>query len=464
MEMYAQIPIGNDNVTVSREYEISGTPTYHNNTNAWVPTLPSPSSKTSLLLATYNVLHDVSFPLEYRFPALRDAILGSNADMICLQEVTDQFLSSLLGDSQIKEQFRWCSRSNKAIMESERNIVLLAREDYGFEWVRIELGGKHKAAIIAGLRTPNAMVVIAGVHLSAGRAAPILKKKTDELSMLVAYLHMHHAADEWIIVGDMNWPDSELPPLEDEFTDVWTLAGGETYDPTTNPLAAASARESREPQRYDRILIKRGGLLSVSLESLELFGLPPAGATPPSDHWGLKAAVQIGATSKSLATVIPSADTTPVPPLTLLSTTLTNAELHDLCVQHGCIPSVAQDDALKLAVETLRAFVSDVSSPAPAIDSIVNSSAVRLIVAPVGSFAMGYHNPGSDVDCVVVGNINPGTFWNLMRWKIRAAVGGTNAVQLRRFVKDASVQMMELEVCGVKMDIQYCPAGKLIDW
>ena len=37
-------------------------------------------------------------------------------------------------------------------------------------------------------------------------------------------------------------------------------------------------------------------------------------------------------------------------------------------------------------------------------------------------------------------------------------------VRLRRFVKDASVQMMELDVNGIKMDVQYCPAGKLIDW
>jgi len=51
-----------------------------------------------------------------------------------------------------------------------------------------------------------------------------------------------------------------------------------------------------------------------------------------------------------------------------------------------------------------------------------------------------------------------------MRWKIRAAIVGADAVQLRRFVKDASVQMMELEIHDVKMDIQYCPAGKLIDW
>lgn len=465
MEMYAQIPLGKDNNAVPQGYGVSGTPTYHNDASAWVPAVPPPSAKISLSLATYNVFHDSSFPLKHRFTALRDAILDSNADMLCLQEVTDEFLSLLLGDSRIKEQFRWCSRSDKSIMESERNVVLLAREDYGFEWVRIELGGKHKSAIVACLRTPHAVVIIAGIHLSAGRAAPILQKKREELTTLLAFLHLHHAADEWIIVGDMNWPDSEQLSLQDELTDVWTLNGGETYDPTTNPLAAASARESQEPQRYDRILIKRGSLLSVPVESCELFGLPLAGAGPPSDHWGLKATVQIGPiNSSSFATTVPPADIIPVPALNPLPTTITDSEVHDFCTKHGCFPSVAQDEALKYAVDILRAFVSDMLSPTASINSTVNSSVVRLLVAPVGSFAMGYHNPGSDVDCIVVGNINPGTFWNLMRWKIRAAIVGADAVQLRRFVKDASVQMMELEIHDVKMDIQYCPAGKLIDW
>jgi endonuclease/exonuclease/phosphatase family metal-dependent hydrolase len=461
MEMYAQIPICKGNTLVAREYGISGTLTYHN-AHGWLPTISIPSSNTSLTLATYNVLHDPSFPLQHRFTALRDAILNSLADMICLQEVSDEFLSSLLGDSQIKEHFRWCSRSDKAIMESERNVVLLARESYGFEWVRIELGGKHKAALVACLRTPLGTVVIAGVHLSAGCAAPILQKKKEELSALVDYLHRNHASDEWIVVGDMNWPDSEPFPLEDELTDVWVMAGGATYDPTTNALAAASARESREPQRYDRILIKRGGSLSVALESLEIFGFPLPNAGPPSDHWGLKATIQVHAIHNPITDIITAADTTSVAPLTLLSTTLTDAELRDLCAQHGCFPSAAQDSVLLRAGKTLRAFVSDLSST-PAMGSIVNSSIVKLIVVPVGSFAMGYHNPGSDVDCVVVGNISPQTFWNLMRRKIRTVVGGADAIRLRRFVKDASVQMMELEIYGVKIDVQFCPAGRLID-
>jgi len=349
-------------------------------------------------------------------------------------------------------------------MESERNVIILAREDYGFEWARVELGGKHKAAIVACLGALQCTVVIAGIHLTAGRAPPIMEKKREEISALLAYLRLHHQSDEWVIMGDTNWPDSEQCPLEEEFIDVSFMAGLETYEPTANSLAAATARESREPQRYDRIFIKRGSKLSIIPESTQLFGLPHTGGAPASDHWGLKSAVNLDSTFKPLTTITPVISVS-VPLLSLLPTTITDAELHNFCAQFDYVPSDAQNAMFKRAVDTLDTFLFNLSSPL-VVDSDLNShtSAVRLVASPVGSYALGCHHPASDVDCVVVGNINPRTFWKLMRRKIRSSVGDVSSIRLRRFVGDASVQIMELEVHGMKMDIQYCPAGRLIDW
>jgi len=117
-------------------------------------------------------------------------------------------------------------------------------------------------------------------------------------------------------------------------------------------------------------------------------------------------------------------------------------------------------------------FLINGASPQPPLDDAITSSsasptptpipAVRLVVVPVGSFAMGYHTADSDVDCFVIGNINTQTFWRLIRWQIRAA-GNEHCVKLRRFVKDTLVQMMVLDVDGVEIDLQYCPAAKLAD-
>lgn len=464
MEMFAQIPIckDTDTATIPRHYGLSGTSTYYHDATQWASATPGQYPITSITVATYNVLHDSRFPLQLRLPALKRAICESDADVLCLQEVTDEFLCAFASDPLVQEHFRWCSRPPNAVMESERNVVMLARENYGFEWTRVELGGKHKAAIVARLRTTKGIVAIAGVHLTAGRSSSILEKKREEISALVAYLQLHHAQDHWIIAGDTNWPDTEPFPQEKQLMDVWSISGGETYDPTVNSLAAATARESRNAEHYDKILIRRGGDLSVDIDGLRLFGVPPPGVGPASDHWGLAASLQLGTTKPT--STIPA--NIAFAPLELIPTDLTDVELRELCAQYECLPSKAHNDHLKRALGTLRTFVSAVTSTTPLVgsDDIAPPpiSSVKLLVAPVGSYAVGYHTPESDIDCVVVGNINPGTFWTLIHRKIRSA-GEAASIRLRRFVKDASVQMMELEVLGVKFDLQYCPAGKLID-
>ena len=465
MEMCAHIPLGKDIESVPQVYTLHGTPSYHYNGDLWVPAIPSVCEETSISLATYNVLHDPAFPLESRVALLFDAIIESDADIICLQEVSDEFLSSLLSCSEIRKHFKWCSQPENAVMASERNVVLLARDAFGFEWTSVDLGTKHKEAVIAHLRTRNGSVAIAGIHLTAGRASMVLKKKIQEITNLVAYLRSHFAAQEWIVMGDTNWPDSEPFPLQEELTDVWFDLGGETYDPITNSLAATTSRESRGPQRYDRILVKASGCLSVVADSPQLFALPLPNAGPASDHWGLKVRLQFSSLAKLSSMPIVD-DSVALSILDPISTTVTNKELHDVCDDHRCLPSDAQNTVFKQSVETLRQFVSHVSIRGPTTDtsseSPAASSIVSLVLAPVGSYAMGYHTPESDIDCVVVGNISPMTFWNLMCSKINS-YGTIDSIRLRRFVKDASVQMMELDVCGVKMDVQYCSAGKLID-
>lgn len=474
LEMYEQIPIGRNGAFVPRPYGIAAGTSCHFDGDGWAPRQPTATSKMTLSLATYNVLHDSSFPSMARFSALRDAIAEANVDVICLQEVTDDFLWEIMADTKIRNHFRWCSRADNAVMESERNVVILAREIFGFEATRVELGGNHKAAVVVRIHTSQGAVAIAGIHLTAGKTEPTLNKKRTELSALAAYLHLHHASDEWVVAGDTNWPDSEAWPLEEELKDVWEQSGGGTYDPTTNILAAATARENRDPQRYDRIFIKRAGVLSVTANGSRLFGLPPSGQTPASDHWGLAVDLVIG---KQVAPV-PPAQEARAPPLSILPTTLTDSELGALCAEQEFLPSLAHNEKFTKAVSALRNLLSDASptmsdvSTAPSSDgapvqtSPSTTSPVRLIVAPVGSFAMGCHNVDSDVDCVVVGNISSSTFWSLMRLKIRSATTAQSvgSVRLRRFVKHASVPMMELDVDGVKMDVQYCPAGKLIDW
>jgi endonuclease/exonuclease/phosphatase family metal-dependent hydrolase/2'-5' RNA ligase len=485
MEVYAQIPIGARTALVPKALPSLATPSYHFDGSHWTPrTPPASPARASFTAATYNILHDPAFPFPSRLTAVINALLECDADLVCLQEVTDDALALITADAQIRARWPWCSRGASAVLESERNVVLLAKEDSAFEWTRVELGGKHKACIVARLcfqlqhSTTNKSVVVVGVHLSAGRTPPARQKRQEELTKLLAYLREHHHSDEWLVIGDSN---SQVDESHIDFNatllDCWaeTVGGdGATYDPTKNLLASATARNNQTAERYDRVFVREEGWLEIKSEGLSLFGIPEQGRDVGSDHWGLRAVVDIrdegqakGSTTSALARI---PDHPALPPA---GTVLTDLELHNLCVENGCIPTEAHNIAYQNALDTLRGFLDDLCSRSqpisqPSADSNPSTStsapsAVRLVLAPVGSFAMGYHTPDSDIDCVVVGNVNPNTFWGLIRSRIRAA-GGQGPVKLRRFVKDALVQMMELQVDLVKVDLQYCPAANLIEW
>ena len=483
MLVYAQIPLGSPTeVMPPRSHVILEPPTYYFDGRDWSPRKPTPRAApiSSFTVATYNILHDPAFPFSPRLPNVVDAILESNADIICLQEVADQSLFLLLQDDQIRRRWPWCTRHDRSVMESERNIVVLAREDFAFKWMRVELGGKHKACVVARLwdqqdSASDKSIIVAAVHLSAGRSPAKLEMKRAEMTRLLAYLQEHHAEDDWVIVGDVNCPSGEvIISNESSILDVWeeTMAlGGATYDPKTNLIAAATARDSHAPERYDRVFIKKGRRLGLTPGDSTLFGLPKTGGQVASDHWGLGVTLRFGDIPADLTPGVLSTVAAPTITLPRLPVNFDDGQLTETCAENKFIPSDAQNRTFHNALDALRDLIASLS---PSISSTPISSsedasaqtppvtAVRLVVAPVGSFAMGYHTANSDLDCVIVGNISPKTFWSLIRLKIRAA-SAPQRVKLRRFVKDALVQMMELDIDGVKVDLQYCPAPKLVE-
>jgi endonuclease/exonuclease/phosphatase family metal-dependent hydrolase len=488
MEVYAELPIGPNTELVPREYlhpmPARSPPTYffNSDTSAWISQSPSMTDTTlsSLTVATLNVLHDPSIDLTPRLSALVNALLSTSADILCLQEVTDTALPLLLESPPIRARWPWCSRAPDTVFESERNIILLAREGFAFEWKRVELGGgHHKACLVARLVRPlassSSSIVLTGVHLSAGRTPTARDKRKAELDMLVSYLHTHHPADEWIVLGDVNWPASQGDfPHADVLADVWEGVDvkGATYDPTTNPLAAITAREGfRDPERYDRVYVKRGSRLCVQPGGFALFGFPGEDGVVGSDHWGISVDLQVvemqsfqkGEEAKTPMFTFP---------FQLIKTSLTDDELHEVCTERGYIPSKSQDEVFRDVADVLRDFFTHVPSAhdddnSPTDDdgnqtASSHLSVVRFIASPVGSFAFGCHTASSDIDCMVVGNVSAKTFWILVRRKIRAS-GNRGRVRLRRFVKDAQVQVMELAVSDVKVDLQYCPATNLVE-
>lgn len=407
-------------------------------------------------VATYNILTDPAFPPASRKDQLQTAIKDSNPDILCLQEVSDELLELLLGSPVLSGTYIYSTRAPGFIYENERNILILSK--YSFTWSKLEIGGKHKPALLVTfLGADSKALNLVAIHLTAGRTTSTIAQKTAEIQAVMTHIRAQESEGDWIVLGDTNWPSTHhTTPLDELFEDVASEDPQATFDPNLNCLAAQTARGDRLPQRYDRIYLKKGS--SLHLSSVSLFG--KEGVVPPSDHWGLLAKFEPKSAKTETGTVsISDSDTT------LPETHLSAEELKAVCDSHQWLPSADQEGKLSAALRAIRNLFSScpASVPSSAATSTAQTSVVKIRIEPVGSYALGVHTPDSDLDCLAVGNISTTTFWGVARARLRGQAIEDGTVKLRRFVKDAVVQMMELEVEGIKVDLQYCAAARLVE-
>lgn len=87
---------------------------------SWVPrkAMATADIPGELSIASYNVLHDSRFPFDDRIDAVVSAILVAEADVVALQEVTDDSLRLLLATPAIQQKNRWCTRGTGSILET----------------------------------------------------------------------------------------------------------------------------------------------------------------------------------------------------------------------------------------------------------------------------------------------------------------------------------------------------------
>ncbi|KAJ7600539.1 hypothetical protein C8J56DRAFT_813343 [Mycena floridula] len=416
-------------------------PTAHFVDGSWtlsgIPVSTTALSSTFSLL-TYNILHDDAFPFFHRLKGLVQTVVDANADVLCLQEVTDESLPLLLHTAEISSTYPFSSRHPSIVCENERNILILSK--FPFTWTKLDVGVKYKPVFLASFTNPSLRkLIVAAIHLTAGRAVSPLEQKTSELDALVSHLYTNHPGDDWIIAGDTNWPlSSNATPADDLFSDASSEV---TYDPTTNSLASATIRDGFEAQRYDRVYVKKDGEWSVA-ETNVLGKADP----PPSDHFALKVTLSINEREASSETSTPiSRSFMPLP-----DTQLSTAELEALADRHSFLATPKQTQDMQQAFETIKRIICQpISDP---------SSNVQIHLEAIGSFALGSFTSASDVDCLAVGNISTSIFWSLAKSRVRSSAG---VLKLKRFIKNAIVPRMELDVMGVKVDLQYCPAGQL---
>ncbi|KAK6196796.1 Mitochondrial fission protein [Pestalotiopsis sp. IQ-011] len=406
-------------------------------------------------------------------------------------------------------------------LPSHINVVVLSR--WSFTWHWLPFRRKHKGSLVlqfddVGRHDEDGFVplILATVHLTCGLTDGSVAAKRSELQSILKHLAGDYAENPWILSGDFNITTSaatisaavekraissptadslnrlETTLLEAGLSDSWTTARlgnlesadpdlaqrdiyeayegeqGATFDPMTNELAAAIVGSglNNRPQRYDRILFKAGQLLSIG--SFNMFGRDKGemetvnsqgtevSTTYASDHWGVRCSFRLS--PERLEDRSDNDTSKLVVGVTEKEVLESLADIHELKSSLAALdvfPAeeefVKREQALKLLHATLEDAI-DITN-----ETSQNRTGVQFVIVPVGSYGLGVWTASSDVDCLCLGSISPKTFFALATQRLRRAA--PRGVKVLRRVNALSGTMLELEVLGVKMDLQYCASA-----
>ncbi|KAF7559466.1 hypothetical protein G7046_g4707 [Stylonectria norvegica] len=471
-----------------------------------------------LVVASYNVLAEFEWPPKStRYPGLVENLLANHAvaDILVIQEVTDHFLSFLLADPQIRRQYPFsthapASQAGIGPLPSFLNVVVMSR--FPLQWAYLPFERKHKGCAVVTFPTIGACdahgcflpLVLAACHLSQGLVDGAIAAKKNEVQRMIDYLSSRFAQNPWIMAGDFNlatssctinfarkkqtisvqtvqylrdidvllcdaglqdsWlatrlecgESSDVASDQANMADVFEGEQGATFDPLNNSLAAGLLGNGMNirPQRYDRILVKASNMFRP--QGFNMFGQTPLqtpnGETPSyaSDHWGVRCLL-IRPPAEDLARPYALPTTVELHPA---PHSLDSLEDLKSCLEKKGYFSTAGERALREdALRILERALLDTAQHGTNQD-VRTSLALRLV--PVGSHGLGVWTGSSDIDCLCIGSISSKTFFALALQRFRKA--SSQGVSVLRRVRANSGYMLELDVLGIKIDLQYCAA------
>lgn len=477
----------------------------------------SSSAETSTLaVSTYNVLANFNFPpSQARYPLIFKNILSDHArsDVLVLEEITDDFLACLLREPDIRELFTYSSwgppnQEDVQPLPSHNNIVVLSK--HIFTWESVPFHREHKGAIVLQFPTLGQWddadfkpVILAAVHLTHGLKDGSIAAKKLELETILKYLDDTCPENPTILTGDFNITTSsytirqalekkavssqaithlqnfEKTIAQSGFVDTWTEAQlekgaasdddpdaafegeqGATYDPTTNTLTAeiVGSGFNMRPQRYDRILVKGDDYFKTLKFNKFGFITEDAGKFA-SDHWGVRAVLRLGPEAESQRTPSTTAHVAPAQLKEAKHLSGNGESFSELLKKVQALPSEEEIEKHAMAFKLLCETILDVSAPMASTEA--GRFSTPLVIIPVGSYGLGVWTPSSDIDCLCVGPFSSSTFFSLTTQRLRKATH--KGIKLMRRVKAHTGIMLEMEVQGVKIDLQYAPAGAIAE-
>ncbi|KAI1656741.1 hypothetical protein F4813DRAFT_363121 [Daldinia decipiens] len=486
---------------------------------------PNPES---LVVANYNVHAEFQYPpTRARYPIIIQNLLDARAlaDVLVLEEITDDFLSYLCKDKRVRETYPFISngppdQSDIGPLPSRINIVVLSK--WPFSWDLLSLSASCKGSVImqftnigkheGGVFIP---AILSAVHLSSGLTDASVQRKGQELWSLFHYLAREYPRNPWILAGDFNIPTSvytiETAVKRNEISsgsrnifttieklfikmglvDAWASAcvqygdlpeqdlrqpdfkkalGGEkaaTFDPIANHLAESTARSDfdKRPQRYDRILVKREDFTVTGFNMFgQRMGASQTDFCVDSKDDGSNVQLSYGSDHWGIKCSLKISKDGPV-----RSTDSSNTAFTPLKTKQE-----------QMAASQLAAYLSEQSVFPSDVDIAMRESALCLLkevmmqdednlarglpafmLVPVGSYGLGVWTAASDINCLCIGRISSKTFLALAIQRLRKAAW--RGIKILRRVDAHSGTSLGLAIGHIKIDLQYCSAVSIAE-
>ncbi|KAH9215550.1 hypothetical protein DL95DRAFT_523221 [Leptodontidium sp. 2 PMI_412] len=459
-------------------------------------------------ISSYNIMAEPTAEhFNSRLPLIISALSSptpppsNTLQILTLQEVNDESLPLILSSPYIRKIYPYSTHAPSSLLPSARNLVTLASEPFTSTVVPFE--ERHKSSLVlsfefgpgSGSGSEKKSLVVANVHLTSGLTDKAFKAKKEQMEKLTVFLFPKGKSEngrEVVVAGDFNlttsvrtietalsrglitdataqavrkiidlgvWEDAFLSPGSESVPENETgMVGydgqetfegerGATFDRATNPIAAMLEPPiDRSPQRYDRVLFRKGG--SIAKDGFEIFGLPNEEGRCGSDHYGVRATLNIAQTGNSMSDIPRKFDTSSVA---------------------DKITIIDDPTDLTPLIEPYLPSPEDISQRAQAIellhDTLSNGDGMEgIILAPLGSYLMGTYFADSDVDVLAIGSVNPGVFFEFAGRELRKLDSGDGDEESFKGVHfvNSLVSIVEVCVLGIKFDLQYSQAEELV--
>ncbi|OTB03759.1 hypothetical protein M426DRAFT_321477 [Hypoxylon sp. CI-4A] len=523
--------MNDDMASTSRDQPLDRLPyTFSLADNKWISqqadfatqqTVPVPESLT---VAKYNIHAELEYPpTRVRYPIIIQNLLERSAlaDVLVLEEVTDDFLSYICKDSTLREKYPYFSNGppdqvDIAPLPYHLNILVLSK--WPFSWDSLSHPGSQRGSIVVRFSSIGTQkegvflpAVLLATHLTPGLSDSVIESRRQELQSILNHLSETYPQNPWVLVGGFNIPTSvctiesavkrgkisshgktalgalEAMLAEARLVDTWSLSciqygdspgwdeyhqpivdevlGGEqdaTFDPAVNHLAAETTNDDSDKrhQRYNRILIKGDGTFTVT--GFNMFG---QGKGAPQDETG--GASKYGSSHWGIRCSLNISPVTSIQPSAHHNTPLVKlspplGRLADNFELMTC---------LDLSRQSELPDATDIVSRKTALnllkEVIIQNEDTQarglppLVMVPVGSYGLGVWTTSSDINCICIGPLSSTTFFTLAVQRLLKAA--SRGIKILRRVDAPSGTKLELEVANVKMDLQYCSATSIAE-